>query len=1590
MQKQVQYIIKGMNRDMTVSKFPADHSFENKNIRITQTAGQTLLSITNEKGPSEIELLWDPDIIYTDTDIQQDVSGDCVITGKILGHCAIDKYLVLFVRRRLTNPPSPSYTDTIYRIEVKTGKVVVLVSSFEDTGGSLFATPAKLNFGDNVQALGLYENDTIIKVYFVDGRNQNRFINIVDPIRLKYDESTAKYTNSFTVNDVNFMPQMSFDEKINIERVDSSNGVFAPGAIQYVFTYYNLYGQETAVFYQSELFYTSYEDRGGKEDDTVSNAFKISIYYENSIPKFDYVRIYSLLRTSVNADPQCNIVADLNLKDLVIDPNDATKSTITFIDNGTTGEAYDPKALMLLNGELFSSKTLAAKDNTLFTGNLNILIPRISNTVKDFFKNAVGKTHSASITSVTLSFEYDYTKNYDVGDIAGSYPYNIHLDKGQTEITTFKYLETYRFGIQFLHRSGKWSDPVFLADIVNNKKPSTAVPESANCYTSTTDAKNTYLAQGQISINPGTDFSPIKEELVNNGFIKVRPVVVYPELWDRSVLAQGIVCPTVYNVEDRNSNRPFAYSSWYARPNAGARSSDTNTLGARVGVFNEYKHNEQIPNNTSLNAEIQCITETNQHPFNNTSVYDNVQERDTWVQTHKENFFIDKSIITFHSPEIELSDNLDVLDLSQVRFRIIGIVPLTGFDSDIYISTSTVGNVTLNEKLSVTDSNKSEDEGTGKPLIGPGFYDEQVKVNNISTDGWRCRMGNINWIDEETHYRAKHVTKNHNHPKVAKWFGFFIYPWHRSKSLNNTVTPNENGWESALLENKIHTNARYSYNSFYFPNGYFWEPVNKVSGIKLANVEPQSEESEVSLIKLPSPKNSELGELNYYGSVDKIVVIANEGSKMGGYPIVIAASSRSTDANKEWRSGHNGPRAATNHELFTGQYDSRCSNAVDPPYYAAVVAHHAPGTLMEYIPEGFVEDAEEHWNEEDQVTWSDYVNGTVRRVYWQVSTFDPIRIRYKSTKHAVMAFNYASPHTQIILPKLNGETSEADNISSKKYFWEVGKDVYANAITQTSLTSAQAGLSNCAFGYLFLGELYRDTIDNRFGGNTEEAYENNTWVPAGEPVELIDNNLMTLIADRGDTFYQRYDCLKTYPFTPDEKNSIIENVSFMCETRINCDGRYDKNRGNATKFTITPKNFNLMNPVYNQKNNYFNYSYLNSNRVYPDHFNQVCWSMTKSLGEDIDTWAKINLGSTLDMDGEYGEIVALVFFNNDIWCFQERGISKILFNSRVQIPVSDGVPIEITNGMKVQGKVYITTKAGCQNKFAITTTPNGVYFIDGYNNTITIFNGQALQNVSDIKGFREWMYTQDTVTEWKNNPGREIADGYKLFYDSAAQDIYFVNEGQCLVFSELLGEFTSFYDYNDTSVMDIVQGKFYAATDFENYNDHPINKRIRLWGMFDGEYNMFYKPADVPDTQGSGDNITYPWKAYYKPFYVQYNVNPDPTLDKTFDNVEFRSDSWNEGSLVTYPDSDGVNKTFDTLEAENEYQYGSMALSFSHAQYSQDSTLKRKFRVWRTIMPRETGTRNRIRNTWCKVKLSWNTPNRYKTILHDTVIKYFI
>ena len=98
-----------------------------------------------------------------------------------------------------------------------------------------------------------------------------------------------------------------------------------------------------------------------------------------------------------------------------------------------------------------------------------------------------------------------------------------------------------------------------------------------------------------------------------------------------------------------------------------------------------------------------------------------------------------------------------------------------------------------------------------------------------------------------------------------------------------------------------------------------------------------------------------------------------------------------------------------------------------------------------------------------------------------------------------------------------------------------------------------------------------------------------------------------------------------------------------------------------------------------------------------------------------------------------------------------------------------------------------------------------------------------------------------------------------------------------------------------------------------------------------------------------------------------------------YNNIEFRSDTFN-GQVST-------NNTFDTLDVWNEYQHGTMTLTNTK---DKPSSLKRKFRVWRALIPRDnTNSRDRIRGTWAYVKLAMNNPNTYRTQLYDLNVNFF-
>lgn len=121
---------------------------------------------------------------------------------------------------------------------------------------------------------------------------------------------------SFLENSFDFTPSVNLIEEINITKIMEASGIFPAGTVQYAFTYIGKNGQESNIFYQSHLYNTSQESKGNEVNDTVNNAFNIVLKKLDA--SFKYVRIYSIVRTSIDATPIVKKVVDIDLSDLQV------------------------------------------------------------------------------------------------------------------------------------------------------------------------------------------------------------------------------------------------------------------------------------------------------------------------------------------------------------------------------------------------------------------------------------------------------------------------------------------------------------------------------------------------------------------------------------------------------------------------------------------------------------------------------------------------------------------------------------------------------------------------------------------------------------------------------------------------------------------------------------------------------------------------------------------------------------------------------------------------------------------------------------------------------------------------------------------------------------------------------------------------------------------------------------------------------------------------------------------------------------------------------------------------------------------------
>lgn len=501
--KQLELTTEGMVKDLSKSKFPGQMYFDAKNIRIMATDQQSTFSVTNEHGNTKLFSIPIPSInlverrieytgldgvskttpyatsglviprgeiesTYTNADQTVKISGIQVLIGKAYTRNDV----ILFTT-------DESGFDCIWELEnVSTELPVIVTLKYMRNMGFSSLNP--------IQAIYNYENSSIEKIYWVDGKNQLRFLNLRQS---KLNKDTEELIDlSASVVDTVGKFNTSQPKLVGL----TSGGSHTAGMIQYAYNLYRVNGSQTAISPLSEIIALGKETQGGSLNEVVSSMPTISI--KNIDKNYTHIKIYSIKYTSLNQSPSISIVSD----SLISNYEDTRYS-----DSGNSFTSISLSEFLFLGSNVTIPKHIESKNLRLFLFNVKELKFDVdidmrayshnsssqavvwSDVISDGNNGVTTNNPSNIITLSTISYGldakhdsvnrdyniYKYIKNGTNYGAEGKYvvlKVNQNNSLTSDEISRSRFLkdrEIYRFAIEFYNKKGQYSFPKWISDL---------------------------------------------------------------------------------------------------------------------------------------------------------------------------------------------------------------------------------------------------------------------------------------------------------------------------------------------------------------------------------------------------------------------------------------------------------------------------------------------------------------------------------------------------------------------------------------------------------------------------------------------------------------------------------------------------------------------------------------------------------------------------------------------------------------------------------------------------------------------------------------------------------------------------------------------------------------------------------------------------------------------------------------------------------------------------------------------------------------------------------------------------------------------
>lgn len=275
-----------------------------------------------------------------------------------------------------------------------------------------------------------------------------------------------------------------------------------------------------------------------------------------------------------------------------------------------------------------------------------------------------------------------------------------------------------------------------------------------------------------------------------------------------------------------------------------------------------------------------------------------------------------------------------------------------------------------------------------------------------------------------------------------------------------------------------------------------------------------------------------------------------------------------------------------------------------------------------------------------------------------------------------------------------------------------------------------------------------------------------------------------------------------------------------------------------------------INNVFNDRRSFLQFQQYNEAEIKGTEMkNEIIALGPKQPNELNDKWLNLSTNNiqTYYLNGEYGAINSLKSIDNGIYAFTDKAIFKVGFNQTSSLPSSTQY-LQMARNPSFTGD-YIIGEVGCNDNEKVLQTTNGLYLLSNTHKELYSIQGDKVSAMGLMK-FNKSALQYFNYDKW--NPYTNI--GAILRYNAHYNELYIIDGGdssntpiercddlkfgneyyneaaKCLTYSEMLGEFTSYYDY------------WYAPYWFFIGNtQYSIAEDNKIYQMHTGNYSQFYK-----------------------------------------------------------------------------------------------------------------------------------------------------